>query len=231
MADGDAVAAPAEPWRWREAIDNISERTPVTREVWDALEEAARLRAFTVSGLASVALVSEVHEAITRAVAEGTTLAEFKAAVGPALEAAWGKANAPRLETIFRTNVQTAYNAARHAEMSRPAVRAARPFWRFVSILDGRTTETCAPLNNVVRPVNDPFWQTSWPPLHFNCRSTVVSLSRSQAAEAGGVSELPEAAPPGRGFGASPNLVGEQLAPSDRAPPAVTAAYQQRQPR
>lgn len=231
MADGDALGAPSDPRRWRDAVEHFRQRTPVTRAEWDGLDAAARSRAFTVSGLASVALVTEVHQAIDRAVAEGTTLADFQRTMGPKLAEAWGAPNAPRLETIFRTNVQTSYNAGRFAQMSTPTMRKIRPFWRFVSILDGRTTETCAPLNNVVRPVDDPFWQTSWPPLHFNCRSTVVSLSRAQAAEAGGVSELPEAAPPGRGFGSSPDLAGERLAPIDRAPPAVTAAYQQRQPR
>lgn len=228
MADGDALGAPTDPRRWRDAVEHFRQRTPVTREEWDRLEAAARRRAFVVSGLASVALVTEVHEAIDQALAVGTTLADFRREIGPKLAAAWGAPNAPRMETIFRTNVQTAYNAGRYDQMSSPAMRRMRPFWRYVSILDGRTTATCAPLNNTVRPADDAFWLDHWPPLHFNCRSTVVSLSRAQAAEVGGVTPVPEHADPGDGFGGPPDLAGSGLAPSERVPAAVRNAYEAR---
>lgn len=43
----------------------------------------------------------------------------------------------------------------------------------FDAVLDGRTTEGCRSLNGVRKPVNDIFWNTYYPPNHFNCRSTV----------------------------------------------------------
>ncbi|MBL8600510.1 MAG: minor capsid protein [Myxococcales bacterium] len=136
----------------------------------------------------------------------------------------WGAPNAARLETIFRTNVQAAYNAGRFAELSRPAMRAVRPFWKYVAILDGRTTATCAPLQGTVRRHDDDFRRTHWPPLHFNCRSTVVSLSCAEAARAGGAGELPKAKPPGEGFGTRPDLAGEALRPTEKALEATKRA-------
>lgn len=140
----------------------------------------------------------------------------------------WGAPNAARLETIFRTNVQAAYNAGRFAELSRPAMRAVRPFWKYVAILDGRTTATCAPLQGTVRPHDDDFWRTHWPPLHFNCRSTVVSLSRAEAARAGGATPVPKAAAPGEGFGTRPALAGEALRPTKKTSEGTKRAYADR---
>lgn len=43
----------------------------------------------------------------------------------------------------------------------------------FDAVMDGRTTEICKPLNGVLLPVNDPFWDMYYPPNHWGCRSTV----------------------------------------------------------
>lgn len=108
-------------------------------------------------------------------------------------------------------------------------MRAVRPFWKYVAILDGRTTATCAPLQGTVRPHDDDFWLTHWPPLHFNCRSTVVSLSRAEAARAGGATPVPKAAGPGKGFGTRPDLAGDDLKLTERASAATQRAYSERQ--
>lgn len=223
-ADG-SVGAPSDPAMWRDAREWFARQHPAIPQH----ERDARARAFRVAGITSVNLVTEVHQAIERAVADGTTLDDFKREVGAKLAEAWGAPNAARLETIFRTNVQAAYNAGRFAELSRPAMRAVRPFWKYVAILDGRTTATCAPLQGAIRPHDDDFWRTHWPPLHFNCRSTVVSLSRAEAARAGGATPVPKAAAPGKGFGTRPDLAGAGLKATEKATEATQRAYSERQ--
>ncbi|MBL8600341.1 MAG: minor capsid protein [Myxococcales bacterium] len=222
-ADG-SVGAPSDPAMWRDAREWFARQHPAIPQH----ERDARARAFRVAGITSVNLVTEVHQAIARAIADGTTLDDFKREVGAKLAEAWGAPNAARLETIFRTNAQAAYNAGRFAELNRPAMKAVRPFWKYVAILDGRTTATCAPLQGTVRPHDDAFWETHWPPLHFNCRSTVVSLSRAEAARAGGATPVPKAVAPGKGFGTRPDLAGEMLKPTEKAPEAVQEAAQER---
>lgn len=224
-ADG-SVGAPSDPAMWRDAREWFARQHPAIPQH----ERDARARAFRVAGITSVNLVTEVHQAIERAIADGTTLDDFKREAGARLTEAWGAPNAARLETIFRTNVQAAYNAGRFAELNRPAMRAVRPFWKYVAILDGRTTATCAPLQGTIRPHDDDFWRTHWPPLHFNCRSTVVSLSRAEAARAGGATPVPKAKPPGEGFGTRPDLAGEALRPTEKASEATRKAYGGRVP-
>lgn len=45
-------------------------------------------------------------------------------------------------------------------------------YLEFDAVMDGRTTEICKPLNGVLLPVNDPFWDMYYPPNHWGCRST-----------------------------------------------------------
>lgn len=228
MAADGSISAPADPSRWRDAREWFLTRRPVLRESASDTERDARLRAFRVAGITSVNLITEVHQAIDDALRDGTTLDEFKKRVSAKLAEEWGAPNARRVETIFRTNVQSAYNAGRFAEMTRPAVLAVRPFWKFVAILDGRTTATCAPLNGVIRPHDDRFWESHFPPLHFNCRSTVVSLSRSEAERAGGAKEPPKAKAPGAGFGTRPDLAGTAVEPTAQASAEVRKAHADR---
>jgi SPP1 gp7 family putative phage head morphogenesis protein len=47
------------------------------------------------------------------------------------------------------------------------------PLLEFDAVLDGQTTELCKSLNGVILPIGHPFWNTYYPPNHFNCRSTV----------------------------------------------------------
>lgn len=47
---------------------------------------------------------------------------------------------------------------------------------QFDAVIDDHTTKICFSLDGVIRPVDDPFWDTYYPPNHFGCRSTVRQL-------------------------------------------------------
>lgn len=193
------------PTRPADAIAWHRARVPMTEEAYKELSAQARQQAMTVAGATSLQLVTDVHEAIARAIESGTGLEEFKAAVGPSLTAAWvgTKTDPPsRLETIFRTTVQTAYNAGRHAEATDPDTLAMRPFWQFDAVVDGRTTSGCKVANGVVLPADHPWWQRNFPPRHFNCRATFHPLTRRQANALGVSSPPPVIA--AEGFGSPP---------------------------
>lgn len=129
---------PADPDRFEEAIAAFRKRVPMTRKEWDDLNEAQREHAFMVSEVATADVVTDVCDAIDKAITEGSTLEDFKENVGDLLESSWGGPRPGRLDTIFRTNVQTAYNAGRHAIFSAPAVKKARPYLRFDGVEDDR---------------------------------------------------------------------------------------------
>jgi SPP1 gp7 family putative phage head morphogenesis protein len=177
--------APADPVRFHEAIDAFRRRVPMTKDQWDELDDAQREQAFTVAGVAQADLVSQVYEAIDSAIENGDDIDDFKARVSDMLAGQWGGDSPSRVETIFRTNLSSAYNAGRHAVFSAPAVKEARPYFRYEAIDDAELEECdiCAPCLGVVLPQDDPWWSEHMPPQHFNCRCSFSAISAEEAGE------------------------------------------------
>jgi SPP1 gp7 family putative phage head morphogenesis protein len=215
--------------RFEEAIRWFRERVPMTDTQVQRLYARAREKAFWVSGLAELDVVKEIWTGIDGAVAEGVAFEAFRREHLPKLVQAWAGtvANpAARVETIFRTNVQLAYGAGRKAQMQDPAVKRAHPFWKFSSVLDLRTSEHCKPLNGTILPADDPFWQTHSPPLHHNCRSSLIGLTERAALRQGVAERAPEARA-AEGFGTIEDA--GKWRPNAREPPApLRRVYRQK---
>ncbi len=194
---------PPGPGSYKEAVEWHRQRVPMTDEEFAHIEQAAHERAFKIAGVAQADIVREVWEAIDDAIAEGSTLEEFQKAIRHSLAAAWGEERPWRVENIFRTNVQHAYSRGRWEQQTDPAVRDLRPFWWFLAILDTRTTPTCRSSNDTILPADHPWWRTHNPPLHFQCRSTIATLTEEQA-RARGVTAAPSSEAVPEGFGAQP---------------------------
>lgn len=164
----------------KDAREQFERREPVTRDVYDAMSDAARRRAVTVAGAATNEVVRTVQRELVRQVSEGADLRDFSDRVVPRLEAAgWTPQNDSHVENVLRTNVGTAYNAGRARQMLQPAVLRFRPYWQIVTVNDGpprqRVTHQRAHL--VVLRADDPFWLTAYPPFGYQCRCRVRSLS------------------------------------------------------
>lgn len=160
-----------DPVKFAEAIRAFRARVPMTKDEWDDLDEAEREYSFTVAGAAQADLVTDVYEAVGRAIEDGTDFDDFKGAIGDSLEESWGGEEPGRLDTIFRNGVQGAYNAGRYEAATAPTVKAERPYWRFDAILDKDTTEDiCRPIAeaHVILSADHPWWQGHYPPLHYN---------------------------------------------------------------
>lgn len=191
-----------------EAIAWFADRLILTRAQIRDLRAAAARRAFYVSGVAQLDVVTEVWNAIDDALKKGTDLETFKAAVGEKLERAWnGTVDDPahRLEVIFRTNVQSAYAAGRFKQATDPDIASTRPYWMFDAILDKHTTQVCEDCDGTIRPNDDPWWQSHLPPLHFKCRSHFLTLTADQARKRG-ITGKPTSAQAAPGFGKAPGV-------------------------
>lgn len=189
-----------------EASKWFRQKLAVPNSEWNSLSDRARQRAFSVGGVSQLDLIQDVWTAIDKAVATGTTLADFQADVGDKLAKAWGGADPYRLETVFRAGIQSAYNAGRYEQQNDPDVLRFRPFSRFSAILDGRTSECCRASHGTVLPSDHPWFQSHQPPLHHRCRSTIVTLTPEQTVEMGGETKDPTSIAPSPGFGGPPSL-------------------------
>ncbi len=199
-----------DPLKPERALRWFARRLALPEEEVRALSQEARRRASWVSGLAALDMVQEVMDALEEALAQGTTFREFQKALSERVRNAWGEGSRHRLETVFRTNLQLAYGAGRYGEAER--VRDLRPYWGLSVVLDGRTSRICAPLAGIVLPADHPFWASHIPPLHFGCRTALVTYSREEG-ERLAWKEAPAHAPQ-EGFGRPPGR--EEWSPHPR---------------
>jgi SPP1 gp7 family putative phage head morphogenesis protein len=192
---------PPDPDRFDQAVEAWRRKVPMPEKDWRQLTLEERQHAFTVSGVAQARLVDDVYEALGRAIEEGSTLEDFQADVGDALEEAWGGEDSPRLEMLFRTGIMQSYNEGRQAVFDHPEVKKARPFRRYDGVGDARACDICDPLDGTVLPADDPFWQSHQPPLHPSCRCIVTALDPDEADDEGIDDGAPDAEDPADGFG------------------------------
>jgi SPP1 gp7 family putative phage head morphogenesis protein len=190
MASGhDAPAVPADPLKFDAAIRAFRDRVPMTRKEWDKLDEDEQDFAFTVSGVNQANMVASVWDAVDAAVEDGETLDDFKARVADMLYDQWGEPDSARVETIFRTNVNEAYNDGREAFFRSPEVMEDRPIWRFEHVEDADECEICQECGGVMLPADDPWWDDHRPILHMRCRCSFTALTLEEARAEGYVSD------------------------------------------
>lgn len=171
----------AEPVPPDAAIEFWKQRAKLTDAEAKALGAEAKHRAFYVTGLAKQDLVQLVSDGIEEALKNGETLADFKQRIGAAIEAqGW---HDHRVENIFRTNMQTAYSAGRYKKMQ--AVKASRPYWQYIAVMDKRVRPSHAILHEKVYPADHEFWAANYPPNGFRCRCGVRTLSERQVKNMG----------------------------------------------
>lgn len=163
------------------AVEFWKQRAKLTDAQAKALAEGARQRAFYVTGLARHDLVTLVSDGIQHALEHGDTLATFKERIAAAITAqGW---HDRRVENIFRTNMQHAYMAGRYKKMQ--AVKASRPYWQYLAVMDKRVRPNHAILHEKVYPADHEFWDTNYPPNGFRCRCAVATLSERQVRAQG----------------------------------------------
>lgn len=173
-------------------------------------EEHARW--FTVAKAMTRDLLEDIRAEVDRAIADGITLSDFKKALRPKLRARgwWGKrqmldpatgqhelvqlGSERRLRTIFDTNLRTAYSAGKWERFQR--TKAALPFVEYSSLMDGRERPQHHAWNGTILPIDDPWWDTHWPPCDWNCRCSPVQRSQRMLDRQGkSVTETPIAFP------------------------------------
>lgn len=212
-----------------EAAEWFGDKIPIPADKLDSLSAEDRRKAFRIAGVTELEVVQTVHGSIDDAIRTGKPFDQWKREVKKELNGRWAP-DGWLLETVFRTNVQTAYNTGRYEQLFDPDVTAVRPFMVFDAVDDTKTTKTCKDRDGVVKGHDDPYIQDNWPPLHHRCRSGWRSLRRSQADAAGGPtpSASDPATKPADGFGLSPPRRGDPEPKSGRFGPDLWQAYGER---
>lgn len=189
------------------AIERIRNLLGMTRLAYDGLAQRYKMQAFTIAGVQDVRLIERLKEELANILQSGGTLADFrKMANALTSDAGVEQLSRTHLETVFQTNVQSAYQNGHFEQMRDPAVMNALPFWQYRTAGDNRVRPAHAALDGFTAAAEDPVWRRLYPPTGYNCRCTVIALLPSEAPEGSdtpGEPRIPAAAAnvPDPGFG------------------------------
>jgi SPP1 gp7 family putative phage head morphogenesis protein len=137
-------------------------------------------KAFWIAGVEDQEVLDAIRKALERALEEGQTYEEFKKTIDGTLQALGVSGDSPyRLQTVFRTNMFSAYTAAQLAQVSEVSDRF--PLWRYVAILDARTRPLHRDLNGLIFPQGE----GPIPPIDYNCRCSMQMLHQLEIAREG----------------------------------------------
>lgn len=200
----DATLQPWEPLPFVEAADFWRSRVPLTPERVESLSGEARARAFTVAGLAKQRMVESVFTGLQQAIEAGESYGEFKKRIRDVIaEKGWTGKRDFRVQTIFRTNIQTAYNTGKWQQIQEAG--DALEYLQYDAVGDSRTRPTHAALDGKVFHKDSAFWKEWYPPNGFNCRCTVRAMSKAEmearglrVEDAGDYLGMPVTVGPGR---------------------------------
>jgi SPP1 gp7 family putative phage head morphogenesis protein len=167
---------------------------------WQEMLDEAHAQAFTVAKATKLDILKDIGGAVTGALEKGETFDTFLKNLAPTLQKKgwWGKdvvvdpdtldaqlvqlGSNRRLKTIYQTNLQSAYMAARcKAQMQAKSF----VYLMYVAVMDSRTRPGHAALHGRVFRKDDPMWQVMYPPNGFNCRCRTRALTEGQVAAEG----------------------------------------------
>jgi len=155
-----------------EAIAFLRQKTAIPTESWRDVWNGAHSKMFMVAGANSRAIVEDFQASISKALEQGTTLATFREDFDAIVkrhgwsykgERGW------RTQTIFETNLRTAYAAGRYAQMSAPDTLAAFPYWQYNHSGAVHPRVDHKDWDDLCLSADDPFWTTNYPPNGFRC--------------------------------------------------------------
>ncbi len=181
----------------REAIRFFLGKLNTPTRGWSDIWQEAHARAFMVAGAASQALLGDFREAVTKALEQGTTLAEFRADFDNIVTRhGWAFNGTPgwRAQIIYETNLSMAYAAGRYAQLIEPETLAAFPYWQYVHSGAAHPRKQHLAWNGLTLRADDGFWRTHYPPNGWKCGCRVRPLSARDLGRQG--KQGPDAAPP-----------------------------------
>lgn len=167
---------------------------------WTDLWQQEHDVAFMVAGAAKADLLADLAEAVDKAIADGETIQQFRRRFLEIIQRrGWagftgddrtadkpggGKGLAWRTRVIYETNLLTSYAAGRRAQLE----DGGYTHWMYKhSDFVQRPRPHHVALNGIVRPKDDPFWQTHYPPNGWGCRCRVLGVrGPAQARRLGG---------------------------------------------
>lgn len=166
---------------FREAIEDIVRREPRLAKTAVEVSNLYRTRhAFALARAASLKITEAVQAAIKRLGLKGMTVPKASAVVADV-----GGFTRAYSETVYRTNVATAYSAGRYAEARSPGVAATMGAFERTAVGDSDTRPTHLAADGLLAGIEDPVWEHASVPSGYNCRCAQRLVSKYELERMG----------------------------------------------
>lgn len=177
---------------FKEAQKYIEDKRQVLpTQTWRDIVQSAHAKAFVIAGVSNLELLTDVHGIIAEQMENGVSFSDFRKNFRQKVaEKGWvkfetetRKYQAWRTKIIYNTNMQSAFAAGKWRQIISDNSKINFPYLQYVHNYYGTSKTPRAEhlaWNGVVLPVDDPFWQTHYPPNGFNCKCGVRQLTKSE---------------------------------------------------
>jgi SPP1 gp7 family putative phage head morphogenesis protein len=147
---------------------------------WKDQLKVIEQHSFTVAKTINAQVVQTFKDEISKSLTNGEAYYDFQKRIKSVLETnGWttnDEGKAWHLNTIYNTNVQTAFMAGRYSEFQ--DIKDDFPYQQYIAIKDSHTRKEHKELDGLIFRTDDPFWLTHTPPNGYNCRCRTRALSK-----------------------------------------------------
>ena len=172
---------------FKEAAAFLKKRNVVLSDDYKKMLKESKMLSFTVGGFTNIEILKAFQEELITAIETGTTKEVFQEKMNTFLtDQGYIGLNPHKADVIFRTNIQTAFNAGHYKSMSDPTTKKLRPYWKYVTAGDNHVRDDHAMMNNRIYAADNPIWDIWYPPNGYRCRCSVISLTKNQFEKEGG---------------------------------------------
>ena len=161
-----------------DAIANLRSKLAIPTTAWDDHLALPRAKAFVVAGATKVALLNDLQEDIASALEQGESISQFRKRVDQTVQTHGWTYNGKRgwrTRVIYDNNLRSAQMAGRWAQIQR--VKKQRPYLVYKTVGDTRVRDQHREWHDIVLPVDDPWWDTHYPPNGWGCRCYITSAN------------------------------------------------------
>ena len=160
------------------ALDNFLKKHPALYNDIENEMEYARQKYFWIKKVTDINVTEKIFKQMSNTLENGGTFKEWKKDVDNILSQSGLTLNEGYLKTVFRTNMNHAYNAGIYMKMDKYKERY--PYYQYCGTLDGREQEHTRELNGKIFKIGTPEADKYFPPNGFNCRCYTVSLTADE---------------------------------------------------
>lgn len=183
-----------EPVPHKQAANYIRDKIIVGNEIFNALPQRWRNKAFATAATTNWRILDRIREACAQ-VPEGADWEETRSNISDDLMSdnltclmfeGSGDENAEanctrQAELIMRMNIGQAYSATKTEVLDKHA--DVFPYRQYLCMEDGKVRPSHAALHGLIFPADHPFWETHTPPWDFNCRCTIAGVMADEVDE------------------------------------------------